>query len=202
MKRARNQQIATGKSYLSAEYDWQYDANGDRPSSAQPPEPNWLRNLLGSSFFDTVVSVAIGCIPVTDAELEDLRGLEQLETLVFWDSRITPGSLRQLKGFPKLSQLIFRAYIPHAGLEQFKDMARLRTLALDDFNINDADLEVIGGLTQVTRLSLLRSQVTDAGLEHLKGMTQLQHLYIGHGRISDEGVAKLQKALPNCEIER
>ena len=46
------------------------------------------------------------------------------------------------------------------------------------------------------------SQLTDAGLVHLKGLTQLQDLNLFDTDITDAGIAELQKALPNCEIEK
>ena len=54
----------------------------------------------------------------------------------------------------------------------------------------------------VERLLLSSTQVTDAGLEHLKGLTALQWLLLSNTQVTDAGVARLQQALPNCEIHR
>jgi hypothetical protein len=204
MKNARNQHVMIDKPYLAPVYDWEGEGDNSRPPSAQPSEPNWLRGFFGRDSFDTVIGASIASNPVTDAELEELKRLPQLEWLVFWETRVTPSTLGQLKAFPKLSGLAFeKTAVANAGIEQLKGMARLHTLKFDfDFNINDASLEVVGGLTQITHLTLYRVQVTDAGLEHLKGMAQLQYLYIVSGRISDQGIAKLRQALPHCEITR
>jgi hypothetical protein len=51
-------------------------------------------------------------------------------------------------------------------------------------------------------LSLGTTAVTDGGLQHLKGLTDLQVLYLDYTAVTDAGVADLQKAIPNCKIQR
>ena len=46
------------------------------------------------------------------------------------------------------------------------------------------------------------SQIDRLGLVHLKGLTRLEMLTLGGTKITDAGVTDLQKALPNCEIEK
>ena len=65
----------------------------------------------------------------------------------------------------------------------------------------DTVLVHLKGLTNLQDLNL-PSQITDAGLVHLKGMTGLQTLYLRGTKVTDAGVADLQKALPNCKIEK
>jgi len=48
----------------------------------------------------------------------------------------------------------------------------------------------------------MKTQITDAGLVHLKDLTNLQDLELEGAKLTDSGVAELQKALPNCEINR
>ena len=49
---------------------------------------------------------------------------------------------------------------------------------------------------------LNNTQVTDAGLENLKGLTNLTDLFLNNTQVTDAGVKELQKALPNCHIDR
>ena len=44
--------------------------------------------------------------------------------------------------------------------------------------------------------------VTGAGLVHLKGMTELRTLIFWTTNVTDVGIDDLQKALPNCLINR
>ena len=56
------------------------------------------------------------------------------------------------------------------------------------------------GLTSLKSLNLIYTQITDAGLVHLAGLTSLQGLFLEETQVTDAGVARLQEALPNCEI--
>ena len=46
------------------------------------------------------------------------------------------------------------------------------------------------------------SPIDRLGLVHLKGLTRLETLTLGGTKITEAGVAELQKALPNCKIEK
>jgi hypothetical protein len=67
--------------------------------------------------------------------------------------------------------------------------------------ITDAELKHFERFCQLEVLSLKNADITDAGLEHLRGMKNLRHLYLKGTKVTDSGVKKLQKALPNCQIE-
>ncbi len=54
----------------------------------------------------------------------------------------------------------------------------------------------------VKTLMLNETSITDAGLAHLSGLTNLRGLDLRGTRVTEEGVAQLQRALPNCRIER
>ena len=50
-------------------------------------------------------------------------------------------------------------------------------------------------------LFLLETGITDAGLRRLERLSQLESLNLQDcPNVTDEGVARLQKALPKCEI--
>ena len=68
--------------------------------------------------------------------------------------------------------------------------------------VTDAGLKELAGRKQLQRLDLFNTQVTDAGLKELAGRKQLQSLYLGYTEVTDAGVAELQKALPQCRIDR
>jgi hypothetical protein len=160
MKRAREQREALrgiGRwSLIFLRYDYQGDAaDGCLLSSipAEPPEPAWLRGLVGDDFFASVVSVYYK--PREFAKVEPIGGLSEL-----------------------------------------------RMLCLDSTGVADADLRCVAKCTQLQTLYLDKTRVTDAGLEHLNVLTQLQRLYLHDTEVTDAGVAKLQQALPHCEIQR
>ena len=51
-------------------------------------------------------------------------------------------------------------------------------------------------------LNIRGTKITDAGLKHLEGLKQLQELHLEDTQVTDAGIAELQKALPNCKIQR
>jgi len=63
-------------------------------------------------------------------------------------------------------------------------------------------LEYLKDLPKIQTLSLDGTDITDAGLEHLEGLTLLQTLSLIGTKVTDAGVKRLQKALPNCHIQR
>jgi hypothetical protein len=213
------------------EYDWRFNAGPLR--NLQPPEPEWIRNLLGGDFFDKVVQASLktdaqmvrlqvltqlreldlgttdadGLLVdfdtrISDAGLAHLAGLKQLKSLVFNGTQITDGGLAHLTGLNQLQELDLGIFeITDAGIAHLAGLPRLKDLILSDTQITDDGLAHLAGLTQLQSLVLDRSQITDAGLAHLAGLSQLQSLSLRGTIVTDDGVKKLQKALPNCEID-
>ena len=68
--------------------------------------------------------------------------------------------------------------------------------------IKDGDLESLKSLCNLQRLRLDNTSITDAGLQHLECLPKLYRLSLSGTHISEAGLIKLQKALPNCKIER
>ncbi len=69
---------------------------------------------------------------------------------------------------------------------------RLKNLA------SHADLNEHGEIVAVDFRQ--RTKITDAGLVHLEGLRSLQALLLGGTQTTGAGVAKLQKALTECDI--
>jgi hypothetical protein len=113
----------------------------------------------------------------TDADLERLKPLTQIQRLDLHGTQITDAGLEHLKGLAQLQKLdLTRTKVTGIGLEHLKGLSQLRDLGLSSTQITDANLEHIEGLGQIQILSLAATKVTDDGLEHLKGLTQLQDL--------------------------
>ena len=100
------------------DYTWQFDANGTRTYKAQPPGPEWLRKLLGTDFFSSVIRVGFFSDEVmadmrmlhvstqlTDAGLARIAGLTQLQGLSLNSTQITDAGLAQIAGLPQLQAL-------------------------------------------------------------------------------------------------
>ena len=82
------------------------------------------------------------------------------------------------------------------GAELFEDKnGNITSANLDRAEITDADLHLLGGLTDLQHLLIRGTQITDAGLVHLKGLTNLKECYF---TIARPGLDALKTALPNC----
>ena len=161
-------------------YDLQVDPSSDsRMAGAEPPGPPWLRRLLGNDLLGTVTFVNLAGVGASDARLEHLTRLTQLQWLWLSDTNVSDAGLEHLKGLTQLQSLgLERTKVTDLGLQHLKGLSHLRTLDLGD------------------------TAVGNAGLEHLKGLTQLRDLTLSGTKVSDAGVMKLQQALPNCQILR
>jgi hypothetical protein len=156
----------------------------EKAGVAEPPGPDWLRNLLGEYFFSEVVSVDRS-VPhesdasVSDAELVNLKGFTQLQTLQIAGADVTDAGLEHLKGLTQFHRLVLRnTKVTDAGLEHLKGLTQLRTLDLGSTKVTDAGLANLNSLPQLQDLYLDSTQVTGAGLQHLEGLTQLQRLIL------------------------
>lgn len=80
-------------------------------------------------------------------------------------------------------------------------LKNLTVLHLDNTPITDAGLEHLGALENLTSLNLFGNAITDAGLDRLAGLRNLKSLYLAETKVSPQGVARLQKNLPNVQID-
>jgi len=131
---------------------------------------------------------------ITDAGLETLAPLENLESLDLSGTKITGAGLRYVSQLKNLSTLkINDTAVGDAGLEYLVKLESLRSLHLDDTEITDAALLQIAKLSTLDRLSLNGTKITDAELHHLAKLTRLVYLDLDDTAITDAGLAELAK---------
>ena len=114
---------------------------------------------------------------VTDADLECLKRLNDLETLDLMDVHIT-----------------------NAGIEHLKGLTNLRSLNLSGTKVTDEGLKHLKRLNKLQFLHLGNTNISDAGLEYLKGLKSLESLTLTATDVTNEGADKLRQALPGCWI--
>ncbi|HVX09601.1 MAG TPA: hypothetical protein VHC22_00230 [Pirellulales bacterium] len=116
-------------------------------------------------------------------------------------TQATDGVLAHMAALPKLQLLWLRdSEITDAGMPHLRGLTALTSLSLDNTGVTDTGLVHLQGLTSLIELYLPDTQVTDAGLVHLHELTNLRYLSLKHTLVTNEGVARLQRALPRCEI--
>jgi Leucine-rich repeat (LRR) protein len=129
------------------------------------------------------------------SDLEPIKGLTGLQWLWLRGTKVT--YLEPIKGLSSLQVLDLEG-TGVSDLEPIKGLSSLQWLWLGGTGVSD--LEPIKALTSLRELYLSDTAVSD--LEPIKGLTSLQQLYLKGTQVADEEVAKLKKALPNCQILR
>ena len=144
---------------------------------------------------------------VTDAGLEHLKGLTQLQSLSLMGAKV-PDRLENLKGLRKLRELcLMETHVTNAGLEHLEGLSQLQVLDLAETKVTDAGLEHLKAMAQLQGLNFESPGVTDAGLEHLKGLGQLQELCLaatGHRQRREEtpaGVAEVPDIVARIAVK-
>jgi hypothetical protein len=186
MKQAGEQKKAVdgyGEWLVDTRRDWQIDGDGKILSSPRPPEPAWLRTVLGSDFFDSIVLVSFLGNIVTDRDVQEVQRFRQLR----WLDVHTEFDPHQ-------------GHISDTSLAYLEALTQLQGLDLQGTHVTDAGLAHLARLSQLRELRLNGTQVTDSGLQLLRGLNKLHWLWLYHTRVTDAGVRALQQALPNCEI--
>ena len=88
----------------TVDYDYQCYPPG-RVTPRKPPGLAWLRKLLGDDHFADVTRVVLSGQGVSDAGVEHLKGLTQLQELWLDDTKVSDAGLEYLKGMTQLQGL-------------------------------------------------------------------------------------------------
>lgn len=144
---------------------------------------------------------------LSDAGLQQLTGLADLELLNLYGNKITDAGLVHLAAFSKLRELNLSLLpITDKGLDHLKSLTQLEHLDLlysvgfSGPTITNAGLAPLGSLSNLTSLNLTGSRMTDAGLESLQGLKKLTTLLLVHTGVSAGGIQRFQAALPQCNL--
>jgi Leucine rich repeat len=127
-----------------------------------------------------VVAVSFVGAPITDTGLKNVAALKGLKTL----------------------NLTVCLCVTDAGLKHLAGLTNLETLNLGYTGITDKGLKRLATLKSLRTLNLSGTKVTDKGLMELAALTDLHSLILARTSVTDDGVAELQKALPDCKIDR
>lgn len=118
--------------------------------------------------------------PVSDAQLEELAGLEKLKRINLADSAITDEGLALIA----------------------KHAPQLELLRLGSPNITDAGMSHVAEMKKLRFLHLINVPITDAGLKPLATMSWLESFYLDGGKATDEGLSELILAVPKLHFHR
>lgn len=184
---------------------------------------------------------------ITRAGLQNLGILANLETIELSGTATAGVDLELLSNFPKLIRIglgpthlnlqgvnalssmprisVGLAGVGEAGVKYLGNLSHLQSLSTGGQEFNDACLEPLASMRDLTVLGLWDTSVGDAGIARLPSVApRLTLLSVSYGRLTDDavphlqklsklrglnlyetgitaaGVAKLRAALPDCEI--
>jgi internalin A len=134
---------------------------------------------------------------LTDADVSELAGLENLRMLELFLSSVTGEGFSQLAGLKELQSVSFNQNDPRhggltdAGLKEVAKIKALRTVELSHTNITDAGLKELAALTNLHALSVTATRVSDTGAEYLSTLENLYTLRLNHTNVSSMGLQAL-----------
>lgn len=142
----------------------------------------------------SVSRVDLSRTDVTDAELERLAGLDELEGLYLSNCKVTGPGLAHLTKHEKLNDLSFyNGVVDDADLARLAPLKQLRILNLVHAKITDESLKVIAGFPELVDLNLDSTSVTDEGMRRLSTLTKLERLVVTGTKLTDAGLADIAK---------
>jgi len=138
---------------------------------------------------------------LTDAAMVYVGHMSHLRAVVL-NANITDAGLEQLTGLTDLERLdLTQAKITDAGIAQLKNFPQLKTLVLNGTRITNESLPAIAELKTLQRLFLGDTSIDDTAVASLTQMKQLERLFLVNTRISVKAVEELQSVLPKtCTI--
>ncbi len=158
-----------------------------------------LRGLIHLSKLD------LGSTLVSDAGLKHLRGMKELRYLALHNTAVTGAGLDELAGLPIERLGLIKTKVRGAeGLARLKKLPELKHVDLNGLLLSDADLKPLIECKSIVELEIPDNRITDAGLGELAKMKWLRFLRISlfaqTNLVTPAGVARLRKALPNCNV--
>ena len=183
-------------------------AGGVASAPAADASPNAaiakIKQLGGKIELDTagrVVKVDLMKIEISDADVQLVATLPDLQWLRLSGAGITDDSAKHLKGLQRLKMLgLLFTDMTNDGLACVENMTTLDALDLrGSARIGDPGLARLKKLTRLTTLKLQTTNVTDAGLDHLQGMSALTTLALEQAVLTPAGLEKVGKLFPKLE---
>ncbi|HVX11158.1 MAG TPA: protein kinase [Pirellulales bacterium] len=141
---------------------------------------------------------------VGDEGLTHLASAERLRWLRLGDAKISAEGWRTLSVLPHLTGLFVMRRAPDdRDLSGLAQLDRLEELTITGCDPDDEGMQHLARMTNLKSLSLEPCEnITDAGLAHLESLRQLKELKLKGSKVTDAGIARLQAALPACQITR
>ncbi len=137
-----------------------------------------------------------------DNALEAVNEIESLEELNVAHTIISDQGAKNLGNLTALRVLdLSGTGVTDEGIGKLPKAGNLRELSLASVEISDVGVEVLTQYPKLRTLNLANTGITDKSLKTLRKLKNLKILNLENCHfLTEKGIAKLQKALPKCEI--
>ncbi|MDO4627940.1 MAG: hypothetical protein Q4C70_02025 [Planctomycetia bacterium] len=137
-----------------------------------------------------------------DNALEAVNEIESLEELNVAHTIISDQGAKNLGNLTALRILdLSGTGVTDEGIGKLPKAGNLRELSLASVEISDVGVEVLTQYPKLRTLNLANTGITDKSLKTLRKLKNLKSLNLENCHfLTEKGIAKLQKALPKCEI--
>ncbi|HEY9714460.1 MAG TPA: leucine-rich repeat domain-containing protein, partial [Chroococcales cyanobacterium] len=183
---------------------------------------NTIKNACQIGGLETLVLRE--CREVTDESIAYIDKLPNFKAIDVAISGVTLDGLLKLHRLRELQRIGAKGYDAHRLLSALKGSQALTSLNLRFSDLSDDDMNLLAGLTKLRHLNISGNKFTDKGFEKLSQLHQLNSLYAEGNRVSgaaafaalsklplkqlhitttgwsSAALAKLKKALPNCQM--
>jgi Protein kinase domain/Concanavalin A-like lectin/glucanases superfamily len=144
-----------------------------------------------------------GALPnVTGKGLHALKACPHLQHLSLFSTQLSAEGIRELRQLPALDYLNISSTPCTAEHMAALTRLKLTRLHVNEAGITDALAAPLAEMEQLEQLGVWGNPLTDKTLAAFKKLKRLQTLDIHDTQATEAGVAELQKALPNCKIQR
>lgn len=192
-------------------FTYEYDADGQSAKGAKPPGPAWIRELIGDEYFTSICDVSAQWSRLTDSHLAAFAALPKLRSFttnhehvgtLVGTFAIGPGEARGKGHYVDGSYERFTddQLVTDEGLTHLARCRSLEHLVLFSTDISDAGIASLAGLPNLRLLMIDSPRISDGAVKHFAGMRSLRKLYVHATSITAAGMARLESALPNCEV--
>jgi hypothetical protein len=184
---------------------YNYEEKGPRTwTSNQPPQPEWLRKLLGPEYFDrpSKLSFKNRQMPASDDWVDDINTIGSFKTLMLWGSSVTDKSLELLAKSDQVVEMHLNdTTITNKGIMHLKKFPSMKWLLLRYAKISDEGVRHLAPLEKLKYLDLTATNVTDEIIPTLAKFKLLKRLDLCNTLLTPDGALELKKRLPNCDID-
>ncbi len=143
--------------------------------------------------------LSLAKLPVTDADLDPLKGLTGLEQLALVNTRVSGTGLKPFQGLRVLDLYGVRQ-LDETGVASLQQLNNLEKLVVQKTPFSDRMVNNLKAMRRLAFLDLNETPISDAGLEELQELKSLRTVFLKKTRVTPAGVNRLKAALPSCTV--